>query len=351
MAPNSDKKPDRHFSFKSLNVWFALSSLALLATTIWMVVADYAKPWKRLQAEFRDLERQQLIQEAEVEKQRINEEDLTQIRDDIAQEETRLDERRSEIQASEKVYQTFNLEVTNPGGHSSVPTRDNAIYHLAAALTRLSAYDFPVVLNEITSAYFDRMSKIASGNVARDMAAVVKDQSDKDAAAGLSRSPYYNALLRTTCVATQLQAGHAENALPQTASVTVNCRVLPGESIDGVEQTLRRVLDDPAIQLTRVGIARPSEPSPLTPELLATVERITEEMWNGVKVLPTMVTGATDGLYLRNAGIPTYGVSGIFLDLDDLRMHGKDERVGVKSFFDGQEFLYRLVKALAGPSS
>ncbi|MFQ5703672.1 MAG: M20/M25/M40 family metallo-hydrolase [Gemmatimonadales bacterium] len=258
----------------------------------------------------------------------------------------------NEIQASEKVYQTFHLRVTNPGGHSSVPTKDNAIYHLSEGLTRLAAYDFPVVLNEITAAYFDRMSKIESGEVGRAMAAVVKDPGNTGAVRELSHSPYFNALLRTTCVATMLDAGHAENALPQTANATVNCRVLPGESIDEVERTLVRVLDDPAIKVTRIGVARPSDPSPLTPELVATAERITDEMWPGVGVLPTMVTGATDGLYLRNAGIPTYGLSGIFLDMDDLRMHGKDERVSVKSFYDGLEFLYRVVKSLSsGPSS
>ena len=257
----------------------------------------------------------------------------------------------NEIQASEKVYQTFNLEVRNRGGHSSVPRPDNAIYQLAAALTRLAAFKFPVRLNEITKGYFERMADIEGGETGKYMARVARDPGDAEAVEYLARSPYFNALLRTTCVATQLQAGHAENALPQTAGATVNCRILPGTPVEEVEGTLVRVFADTAIRISRAGVARPSDPSPLTREIVETTEWITSDMWPGVRVVPTMVTGATDGLYTRNAGIPTYGLSGIFLDLDDLRMHGRDERVSVRSYFDGLEFLYRLVKSLSSRSA
>jgi len=179
------------------------------------------------------------------------------------------------------------------------------------------------------------------------MKAVAGPSPDPAAVERLATSPYYNAQLRTTCVATMLDAGHAENALPQLAQATVNCRLLPGESPDAIRDTLRRVIADSAIAVTPVGIARPSDPSPLTPEVLGATEQVTEQMWPGVPVVPTMVSGATDGLYLRNAGIPTYGVSGLFEDINDTRAHGKDERLGVTSFHEGQEFLYRLVRALS----
>lgn len=253
----------------------------------------------------------------------------------------------NEVQASEKVYLSFQLEVTNPGGHSSLPTRDNAIYHLAQGLARLAAFDFPVVLNEVTRGFFARMSEIETGRDAADMRGVLADPPDEGAVMRLSDSPYYNALLRTTCVATQLAAGHAENALPQTARATVNCRILPGESPADVQLTLTRVLDDQAITLTPMGEAVPSPPSPLTEELLGVTQDVTSELWPGTPVVPTMVTGATDGLYLRNAGIPVYGVSGLFEEMDDIRAHGKDERISVTSFFDGHEFLNRLVRALS----
>lgn len=250
------------------------------------------------------------------------------------------------VQLSEKMYQSFVLETTNPGGHSSRPRKDNAIYELSEALVRISKYDFPVQLDEITSAYFERMAQIEAGQTAKDMLAVAHN-ADPKAAARLSSSPYYNAVLRTTCVATELQGGHAENALPQTARATVNCRIFPGTDASDIEHTLEKVVDDDEIHIAPVATARPSPPSPLNPEVMGAIERITQEMWPGVPVIPTMSTGATDGLYLRNAGIPTYGVSGIFSDVDDARAHGKDERIPIASFFEGREFLYRLTLALA----
>jgi acetylornithine deacetylase/succinyl-diaminopimelate desuccinylase-like protein len=252
-----------------------------------------------------------------------------------------------EVQASEKVYLSFQLEVTNPGGHSSQPGPDNAIYGLANGLVRLSEHEWPVQLNEVTRAYFERSATIEGDPLGEDMRALVADPGDSAAAARLSLSPHLNALLRTTCVATMLEAGHAENALPQTARATVNCRILPGESDAEVERTLIEILDDPDIRVSRIGEPTASPPSPLTGEVLATVERLTEETWPGVPVVPTMSTGATDGLYVRNAGIPVYGVGAIFEDPHDNRAHGRDERVAVDRFYEALDFWYRMVKELA----
>jgi acetylornithine deacetylase/succinyl-diaminopimelate desuccinylase-like protein len=255
------------------------------------------------------------------------------------------------VQASEKVYQSFHLETTNRGGHSSRPEKDNAIYHVAKALTRVEAHAFPVTMNEVTRAYFRRMSALETGQVAADMKAVAGATPDAAAVARLAEQPYYNALMRTTCVATMLEGGHAENALPQLARATVNCRILPGEDPSEVLRTLTRVVADDAVKIAPIAEAKPSPPSPLTPDVMEPIERLTEQMWSGVPVVPVMSTGATDGLYLRQSGIPVYGVSGLFGDIDDSRAHGRDERIAVRSFFEGQEFLYRLVKALAAPSS
>jgi acetylornithine deacetylase/succinyl-diaminopimelate desuccinylase-like protein len=255
------------------------------------------------------------------------------------------------VEASEKVYQDFHLEVKNAGGHSSLPVKDNAIYHLAGGLERLSRYEFPVELNAISRAYFERSATVQSDPaVAADMRAVAGPAPDPQAASRLSAaSPFFNSVLRTTCVATMLGGGHAPNALPQNATTNVNCRILPGVAPASVKATLVKVLDDPAIAVTFVGEARPSPPSPLTSEIMEPVERITKEMYPGVVVVPVMETGATDGLYLRNVGIPTYGIDGTFTDMNDVRAHGKDERVGVKQFYEGVEFQYRLIKALASP--
>lgn len=253
------------------------------------------------------------------------------------------------IQASEKVYQSFQLEVKNKGGHSSLPVKDNAIYRLASGLDRLAKFDFPVNLNEVTRSYFARIASIETGQTAADMKLIASTNSaDPEAVKRLSASPYNNALMRTTCVATRLEGGHADNALPQTARVTVNCRILPQESATDIERTLVKVLADDQIKVTYIKEPKPSPPSPLRPEIMQPVERTTQALWPGVPVIPIMGTGATDSLYFRQVGIPMYGVSGLFSDIDDNRAHGKDERVGVKSLYEGQEFLYRLVKTLAG---
>lgn len=255
----------------------------------------------------------------------------------------------NEVQASEKVYQDFRLETKNAGGHSSRPAKDNAIYRLAAGLSRLAAFEFPVELNEVTRAYFERMAGFHSdATLAAAMRGVAQPTPDPQGARRLAAaSPYYNALMRTTCVATRLEGGHALNALPQTAGANVNCRILPGQAPAAVRQKLTEVLADSGIAVAFVDEAKPSPPSPLTPEVMRPIESITKEMWPGVVVVPSMSTGATDGLYLRNAGIPTYGVEAMFGDMDDVRAHGKDERIGVKQFFEGVEFHYRLIKALA----
>ncbi|MEO8078106.1 MAG: M20/M25/M40 family metallo-hydrolase, partial [Acidobacteriota bacterium] len=263
-----------------------------------------------------------------------------------------------DVQAAEKVYASFTLTVKNAGGHSSLPTKDNAIYRLADGLHRLSAFAFPVRLNDTTRAYFTRMAGTsAAGASAADMRAVAKAPLSAAAAARLSaKSPFYNALLRTTCVATLLQAGHAENALPQTAQATVNCRMLPDERPAGVQATLERVLADPNIVVAPVAPPTPSPASPLAPEVFTAIETAARAVWGGgpggargsagVTIVPFMETGATDGLLLRNAGIPVYGVTGISFDPDDVRAHGKDERILVKSFNEGLAFSYGLAKAL-----
>jgi acetylornithine deacetylase/succinyl-diaminopimelate desuccinylase-like protein len=254
----------------------------------------------------------------------------------------------NEVQASEKMYLDFTLEVTNPGGHSSLPVKENAIYRLAQGLTRLGAFQFPAKTNEVTRGFFSKMSAFEKGQTAADMKAVAGATPDADAAVRLSTaSPLYNSMLRTTCVATMLNGGHAPNALPQMARANVNCRILPGEDPAEVRKTIATAIADDTITVAPVGQPRPSEPSPLRKDVIGAIEQLTSSMWPGVPIVPTMSTGATDGLYLRNAGIPTYGVSGIFADVDDIRAHGRDERIGVKEFDEGREFLYRLVKTLA----
>jgi acetylornithine deacetylase/succinyl-diaminopimelate desuccinylase-like protein len=254
------------------------------------------------------------------------------------------------VQSSEKLYLSFRLEVTNPGGHSSLPPRDNAIYHLTAGLDRLAAYQFPVHLNETTRAYFAKSAALETGQTAADMKAIAIDDKNAAAAERLSGSPFYNAQLRTTCVPTMLEAGHAENALPQTARAIVNCRILPEETPAQTQDTLARVLADAAITITPVQAPRPSEASKLSPAIMGPVERVTARLFPGVPVIPQMETGATDGAYLRAAGIPTYGVSGVFIDMNDNRAHGRDERILVQSFYDGAEFIFQLVRELSGAS-
>jgi acetylornithine deacetylase/succinyl-diaminopimelate desuccinylase-like protein len=253
----------------------------------------------------------------------------------------------NEVQAAEKHYVTYRVEATNKGGHSSLPLKDNAIYRLAAALGRLAAYDFPVHLTEVTTGFFQRSAAIVGGQEGADMKAVTSPEPNPQAVARLAKTPLYNAMLRTTCVPTMLEGGHAENALPQMARATVNCRAIPGENPEDVRRTLEKVMDDTTLKVTADTNYPTSPVSPLRPDLMQIVERITNELWPGVPVVPVMSPGGTDGTFLRIAGIPTYGISGLFEDIDDVRAHGKDERLGVKEFYEGREFLYRLVKAVS----
>ena len=255
---------------------------------------------------------------------------------------------RMTIQAGEKVFQTYTLEVTNRGGHSSVPVKDNAITHLAGGLARLGDFDFPFKLSDTTRAYFERMSTIETGQTATDMQAILRDPPDADAMARLSRNPSHNSTYRTTCVATMLDAGHATNALPQRARATVNCRVLPGESVAEVQRTLARVMANDRITINPVGEATLSPPPPLTREILGPVEAVSAEMWPGVPVVPALLVATTDGRYMNNAGIPTYGLSGLFRDPDGSGVHGLNERIRVRSLYEGHDFLYRVVKLYAG---
>jgi acetylornithine deacetylase/succinyl-diaminopimelate desuccinylase-like protein len=259
---------------------------------------------------------------------------------------------RNSVQTSEKFSVTFRLEVKNRGGHSAVPMKDNAIYRLAEGLARLSKFDFPPKLNETTHAYFERSAQLEGGQTAADMRAVLNDRLDPGAPSfiRLAANPFYNAILRTTCVATMLEGGQAFNALPQLAAATVNCRVMPGESVDEIRTTLARVLADDQIVITQIDQPVLSAPSALNEEIMGSIEKLSQQFWPGAVVIPTMSAGATDGSYLRNAGIPTYGHSGLAGDINDSRIHGKDERIPVKSFYEGEDYLYRLVKSLSGGS-
>jgi acetylornithine deacetylase/succinyl-diaminopimelate desuccinylase-like protein len=257
---------------------------------------------------------------------------------------------RNSVQTSEKVSLSYQLEVKNRGGHSALPNRENAIYRLAEGLARLSKFSFPFELNETTRAYFERTAELEGEQVAADIRSVISGRPDPASLSlvRLSANPVYNAQLRTTCVATMLEGGQAYNALPQVARATVNCRIMPGEPVNEVKATLVQVLADDQIAVTQIGEPILSAPSALHAEIMGVVGKLSAEFWPGAPIVPTMSAGATDGSYLRNAGIPTYGHSGLAGDVDDVRVHGKDERVLVKSFFDGQEYLYRLVKMLSG---
>jgi acetylornithine deacetylase/succinyl-diaminopimelate desuccinylase-like protein len=254
------------------------------------------------------------------------------------------------IQVSEKTYADFKLEVHNKGGHSSVPVPDNAIYRLATALERLSRYSFPLKTDEVTRAYFRQMAKVEDGSLKNDLVAIADGSSDvaRDAMQRVaSLSARWNSMLRTTCVATELAGGHALNALPQLATANVNCRIFPGDSVEAVHKALRLAIGDDQVAIHEQGDVGVGPASPMRPDVLKAVARLSDTMWPGVVTIPVMSTGATDGRYLRVAGISTYGVSGFFGDRDDVRAHGRDERMNVASFYEGQAFLYQLVKELA----
>jgi acetylornithine deacetylase/succinyl-diaminopimelate desuccinylase-like protein len=261
-----------------------------------------------------------------------------------------------EIEASEKLYADFQLTASNPGGHSSLPVPDNAIYHIADALAKLERSPFPFELNPVTRSYIERLAPLDKQHTA-DRRAVIQTPPDQTAIARLSTDPHYNSTMRTTCVATRLSGGHANNALPQTAQAVVNCRILPGHSKEEVRQDLIRIFADPKVVVhyiddttnavqDRAPDTKSLPPVLPRPELLKAVENIAAKMWPGAPVVPDMETGASDSIYTNAAGMPSYGVSGVALDHDDIRAHGKDERVRVSSYYDGVDFYYRLLKEL-----
>jgi acetylornithine deacetylase/succinyl-diaminopimelate desuccinylase-like protein len=252
-----------------------------------------------------------------------------------------------EVGTSEKTYVTFTLETTSPGGHGSLPGPDNAIYRLAAGLGRLEAFKFPVTLTATTRTSFDKLGDLENGSLATDMHAVAEAQPDLAAAERLSRNVRLNAQLRTTCVATLISGGHAENALPQRAKATIQCRMLPGDSADHVHNLLVATLADPAIRVTLDAPPIVSPESPPTPQIMKKVTLLVHSMWPNVPIIPTMATGFSDDRQTRNAGMVSYDISGVWQDVDENRAHGRDERIGIQAFDESVEFTYRLLKAIS----
>lgn len=261
-----------------------------------------------------------------------------------------------ELGGTEKGYGDFQLLVTNPGGHSSLPVPDNAISALAEGLVRIAKFEFPFELNTVTRAYYEQMARIESGQRAADMRAILRTPPDPQALARLSRNPEDHSLMHTTCVATRLEGGHANNALPQRATAVVNCRILPGHSPEEVRQQLIEVVSDSRIKVRyiddngqvqdkasdRKGFA----PPPLNPEVMKPLESLVAADWPGLKVVPNMGVGASDGVFTSAAGMPTYTITGVANDRDNERAHGQDERLGVESFYEGNEFFYQYIRAL-----
>jgi acetylornithine deacetylase/succinyl-diaminopimelate desuccinylase-like protein len=261
-----------------------------------------------------------------------------------------------ELDGTEKVYGDYQLMTTNPGGHSSLPVPDNAIYALAAGLSRLEKYEFPFELNTVTRGYYQQMTTIESGQRSADMRAILRATPDPAAIARLSKDPNDHSIMHTTCVATRLEGGHANNALPQRAAAVVNCRILPGHSPEEVRQDLIRVLADQRIVVRyiddngqvqdKASDRKGFPPPPLSPEIMKPLESLVASNWPGLKVVPNMSTGASDGVFTSAAGLPTYTVTGIDIDKDNQRAHGRDERLGVESFYKGNEFFYQYLKAV-----
>jgi acetylornithine deacetylase/succinyl-diaminopimelate desuccinylase-like protein len=258
--------------------------------------------------------------------------------------------------ATEKLYGDYQLTVTNKGGHSSEPRTDNAIYQLAHALINIEKYQFPFELNTVSRPYFEHALDLATGERKAEIQGILKTPPDEKAVQALSRRPADNAVMRTNCVATRLDGGHANNALPQRAQANINCRIFPGHSLEDIRQQLIKVIADPEVTVRYVGddgkVAEKTPdrksvaPPPLNPEVIKPLEAVVAQMWPKIKVVPYMDAGASDAIYTSAAGMPTYGVSGIGVDFDDVRAHGRDERVGVASFYTGNEFFYRYIKAL-----
>ena len=260
------------------------------------------------------------------------------------------------VDATEKLYSDYQLVVTNPGGHSSLPRPDNAIYELAHALIKLQEHKFPFELNSVTRAYYEHMAKVQTGQQGADLQAMLQTPPDQAAIDRISKDPTDNSKMHTTCVATRLSGGHANNALPGRAEAVVNCRILPGHSKQEVRQELAEIFADPKIEIRYITNAgeildnipdqRSFAPPPLRPDVFGAITSVAAKMWPGIPVFPTMATGASDGVYTMAAGLPTYGVSGVEAERDDHREHGRDERVPVESFYKGVDFYYQFMKTL-----
>ena len=257
------------------------------------------------------------------------------------------------VQATEKVTTNITLRATNRGGHSSVPRADNAITALADALSKVGRHSFPVRFNDVTRAFFSKTADAEEPALGKAMKALVAKPNDAAALAAVSADPRYNSMLRTTCVATMLSGGHATNALPQLAEATINCRMFPSDTAEVIRSEIERLVNDTSVHVVMQGATRPpAPPSPLLPELFDPVTQITRDMWGNVPVIPAMSTGATDSRFFRALGIPAFGVSGLFSDPTvDARAHGRDERMRIQSYYEGQEFLWRLTNALASARS
>ena len=252
------------------------------------------------------------------------------------------------LQVGEKGVQNYKLEATNPGGHSSIPVRENAIYQLAAALTKVQNYEFPTKLNDTTRVFFTKTGTALGGEMGQAMLTLVKDPSDKAADAIVSKDRIFHSMLRTTCVATLLEGGHANNALPQRANANVNCRIFPGETVEQTQAALIAAIDDPGVKVTITPPARPlAVQPPLDPKVVGPIEKLVEKYFPGTPLLPTMSTGATDGIFLEAIGIPVYGVPGMWADFGTSGVHGLNERMEAKSLYTGRDFLTDLVKAYA----
>jgi acetylornithine deacetylase/succinyl-diaminopimelate desuccinylase-like protein len=263
-----------------------------------------------------------------------------------------------ELDATEKVYGDYLLTAANRGGHSSLPRPDNAIYELMNGLARIAKYEFPFELNAVTRAYYEQLAKIETGARARDMQAILKVPPEPAAIERLSHDAVDHSVMHTTCVATRLAAGHANNALPQRAQATVNCRILPGHSPEEVRKVLVEVLSDPKITVQYIeddgktirdtaSNKRGYPPPPLPAQIMRPLQSTVASFWPGLQIVPTMSTGASDGVYTSAAGLPTYNLTGVAVEKDDERAHGQDERIGVESYYRGNEFYYRYLKALA----
>ncbi len=254
-----------------------------------------------------------------------------------------------QIQAGEKVYQDFKIEASDVGGHSSRPTKANPITRLSVALAKFGAYNFPVAINPVVHGYLEAEAKLVDPKVGADMQAVLKSASDDAAIDRLwAVNPGWNSMLRTTCIVTEINGGHAPNALPQHVTANVNCRILPGVPVQEVQKQISAVLADDKITVAPTGEAGMQTPlPPLSEQIMEPVRKVADTIWAGVPIVPSMSTGATDGRFLNSAGIPTYGLSGMFHDAEGSHAHGLNERIRVKSLLDGRRFLFEIVKVYA----